>query len=134
MSNSQLSKEPTLLTEKLFNASTHHYVLNLTSSGKIEFTSNDESEAFNEMQSPANCKFNDAEIKVLGCFGNQHPVAVIRDMAKVKKWDEQTLREYSMFTIGDFLIVTKDHIYFAVNGDLIIRSTEAGFTTTKGQA
>ncbi|MNQ60256.1 hypothetical protein D3C85_745300 [compost metagenome] len=53
-------------------------------------------------------------------------------MFKVRHWDVQTLREYSMFTIGDFLITTEKSIYFSVNGDLVIKSQEAGFSTEKG--
>ncbi len=139
MSNSQPSKELQMLDMKLFNASTHHYTLKVWSTGKVETTADKDSAMFNctyayVMASPQFGDDKEEVINQLGCYGNQHPDAAIRDMAKVRKWDEQTLREYSMFTIGDFLIVTNRRIFFAVNGDLVIREIGEGFETTKGKA
>ncbi|MCY1461287.1 hypothetical protein D9M71_789290 [compost metagenome] len=53
-------------------------------------------------------------------------------MMRVRHWDVQTLREYTMFTIGDFLITTESSVYFSVNGDLVVKKLEDGFQTEKG--
>lgn len=136
MSSSQVNKEPTLLDIKLFNQSTHHYQLKIAGTD-VSITSNEESQAFNayaRRSAGVGSLLNDEKITGYGCFGNQHPDAVLRDMARVAKWDEQTLREYSMFTIGDMLIITDKAIYFSVNGDLVVKSLEDGFETTRGIA
>lgn len=123
-----------ILDVKLFNQSTHHY--NLTIKGSdVSITSNEESQEFNAYSrrpaDPSRC-LGDEKITGYGCFGNQHPEAVVRDMFRVRHWDVQTLREYSMFTIGDFLITTETSIYFSVNGDMVIKKLEDGFQTEKG--
>lgn len=125
-----------VLTERLFNSSTHHYTLTVMASGTVFITSNEESQAFNAHTSrpadPSRC-LGEEKITGYGVFGNQHPEAVVRDMFRVRHWDVQTLREYSMFTIGDFLITTTESVYFSVNGDLIIKKLSEGFTTERGQ-
>lgn len=134
MSNSKPSVEPTTLDIKLFNQSTHYYELKVASAGFPEVVSNDESAAFNSCvgSNDPTRLFDEDRILFLGCFGNQHAEAVVRDMGRVKHWDAQTLREYSMFTIGDFLIVTAAAVYFSVNGDLVIKDRKEGFETVRG--
>lgn len=132
----QVDTEAKILDVKLFNASTHHYYLTVKGNN-VTCTSNEESQAFN-----AHMPFHGEEIRTmngepitrLACLGNQHAMAVVRDMTRVAKWDSQTLKEYSMFTIGDFMITTETKIYFAVNGDLTERTTEEGFIQTRGKA
>jgi hypothetical protein len=124
-----------LLEMKLFNNSFHHYTLDIKGSD-VSITSNQESQDFNvyrPIHGDTTRMIGDQPITGFACFGNQHPEAVVRDMLKLKRWDEQTLREYSMFTIGDFLILTKENIYFSVNGDLTVKTTAEGFHTEKGQ-
>lgn len=126
--------EGTILDIKLFNQSVHHYTLDIKGQ-VVTITSNDESQDFNVyrlINGDTTRVINENPIVGFGCFGNQHPEAVVRDMLKLKRWDEQTLREYSMFTIGDFLILTKDTVYFSVNGDLTVKKRDEGFFTEKG--
>ncbi|WDS62070.1 hypothetical protein [Pseudomonas phage D6] len=121
---------------KLFNQSTHHYHL-LVKGGNVTITSNEESQDFNAyipFHGEDIRQFEGAAVTGIACLGNQHANAVVRDMMRVAKWDKQTLKEYSMFTIGDFLITTADSIYFAVNGDLEVRKMEEGLGQVRGKA
>lgn len=126
--------EPKVLDIKLFNQSTHYY--RLVVQGKdVSITSNAESQDFNaytRLAADNGRTIEDESITGIACLGNQHPSAVVRDMLRVVKWDKQTLKEYSMFTIGDFLITTDKAIYFAVNGDLVERDLCYGLDQVRG--
>lgn len=129
--------EAKVLDIHLFNASTHHYRINVDAVNGVVISSNTESTEFN-----AHVPFfgddvrtiNKEPITGIACLGNQHPMAVVRDMTRVASWDSQKLREYSMFTIGDLLITTDKNIYFAVNGDLIERTKVEGLSQGRGIA
>lgn len=129
--------EPKILDIKLFNQSTHHYNLKV-SAGSYTLTSNEESKAFNEhFLTPDDAKFEDQVVQAVFCLGNQHAPATVRDLIRIvrtKKVDQQTLAEYSMFTIGDFVLLTKDEVIIAINGDVTRRNRADGFDTTRGNA
>lgn len=138
MSNSQQTVEARILDTKLFNQSTHHYKLTVS---KTDFTltSNEESKEFNEwFVTPNDCLFEDVVVRQVFCLGNQHPAATVRDLIQIlrrgKRIDEQTLKEYSMFTIGDFVLLTDSEVIVAVNGDVTRRSREEGLNLEQGKA
>jgi hypothetical protein len=127
--------QPTNL--KLFNQSTHYYRLQVNV-GSYTVSSNEESSEFNEhFRTPDDAKFEGKVVEAVACLGNQHAGATVRDLIKIlrsgKNIDQTTLAEYSMFTIGDFVVITKDEAILAINGDITRRTREEGFDITRGQ-
>lgn len=138
MSNSQPTAEARILNTKLFNQSTHHYKLTI-SGPDFNLESNDESKEFNEwFVTPNDCLFEEKVVRQVFCLGNQHAPATVRDLIQIlrgrKPVDEQTLKEYSMFTIGDFVLLTEDEIIVAVNGDITRRPRSEGLVLEQGKA
>lgn len=138
MSNLPATVEARILDTRLFNQSTHHYKLTVN---KTDFTltSNVESQEFNEwFTTPNDCLFEETVVRQVFCLGNQHAPATVRDLIKIlrggKKVDEQTLKEYSMFTIGDFVLLTDSEVIVAVNGDVTRRPREEGLELEQGKA
>lgn len=126
------------LNMKLFNQSTHHYLLKVTAD-QFSITSNEESQEFNEwFQTPDDAKFEGKTVQAVACLGNQHAAATVRDLIKIlrsgKNIDQATLAEYSMFTIGDFVVITKDEAIVAVNGDVTRRQRVEGLSMERGKA
>lgn len=136
MSNSPNDVAARIMNTKLFNPSTHYYKLEVQAS-KFEFDTNEESKDFNEwFHLPVGTQFEGVTAETVFCLGNQHPAATVRDLIGVirrGKLDEQTLREYSMFTIGDHVIITTEETIVAVNGDITRKPRTEPFTLTVGK-
>uniref|UniRef100_A0AB39CC99 Uncharacterized protein n=1 Tax=Pseudomonas phage RVTF4 TaxID=3236931 RepID=A0AB39CC99_9VIRU len=133
MSNLPPAAEARILNTRLFNQSTHHYKL-VVSKTDFALTSNEESQEFNEwFVTPDDTLFEGKIVRQVFCLGNQHAPATVRDLIKIlrsgRAIDEQTLKEYSMFTIGDHVLLTADEVIVAVNGD-ITRHDRNGETFT----
>lgn len=104
---------------KLFNDSTYAYNLCITAN-TIGLHTNEESAEFGaDIQVSNGTTIGDVPVVSVLVLGNQHPQGVVREILRIRKWDEALLREYSMFTIGDICLVTADKYFMAINGDLI---------------
>lgn len=126
-----------MLTTRLFNESTHHYKLTVDRNS-FDLQSNEESQDFNVWLKPQDdALFEGKAVATVFCLGNQHAAASVRDLVKImrqKKLDESLLCEYTMFTIGDFVILTQEEIIHAINGD-VTRTPRAGeFVVSRGRA
>ena len=51
---------------------------------------------------------------------------------RIRQFSEQSLKEYSMLTIGDIVLLSADKVYVSVNGALTIRDRAVGFSTVRG--
>jgi hypothetical protein len=118
----------------LFNQSTYYYELAVIGTD-VSIDTNAESKPFGSaiLELPRSVLLgDDEEIKSILVLGNQHPEAVVRDMMRIHQFSEQSLKEYSMLTIGDIYLLSDENIYVAVNGDLTIRTRLEGFTMKRG--
>jgi len=130
MSNLPPTVEARIMNTRLFNPSTHHYKL-VVNKTDFDLSTNEESKDFNEwFVTPDDALFEEKIVRQVFCLGNQHAAATVRDLINIlrrgRKIDEQTLREYSQFTIGDHVLLTADEVIVAVNGDITRHLRNAG--------